>query len=179
MAISNFDDIIDSREVIDRIAELEEELEAAYDAAVEEERSALCHQWEGLLGSAEDFADKYPTADDFADERSKLDTLTWEAWIAAELGAGRFEHESDWDDLKKLRDLADEASGCSDWEHGEALIRESHFRDYAEQLAEDIGAINSDATWPNNCIDWERAARELRMDYTAVDFDGVTYLIRS
>lgn len=27
-------------------------------------------------------------------------------------------------------------------------------------------------------IDWERAAEELRMDYTAVDFDGVTYWVR-
>lgn len=40
------------------------------------------------------------------------------------------------------------------------------FRDYAENLAEEIGAVNPDATWPNNCIDWERAARELAMDYT-------------
>jgi hypothetical protein len=46
------------------------------------------------------------------------------------------------------------------------------------QLAEDIGAINGDATWPNNCIDWDQAAKELRMDYTAVDFDGITYWIR-
>ena len=29
------------------------------------------------------------------------------------------------------------------------------------------------------CIDWAQAARELRMDYTSVDFDGVTYWIRS
>ena len=40
------------------------------------------------------------------------------------------------------------------------LIRDSYFEDYAQELADDIGAINSDATWPNNCIDWERAARE-------------------
>ena len=26
--------------------------------------------------------------------------------------------------------------------------------------------------------DWERATRELQMDYTEVDFDGVTYWIR-
>ena len=33
--------------------------------------------------------------------------------------------------------------------------------------------------WPYTCIDWEQAARELRYDYTSVDFDDVTYWIRS
>lgn len=27
-------------------------------------------------------------------------------------------------------------------------------------------------------VDWERAARELQMDYTPVEFDGVTYWVR-
>lgn len=41
---------------------------------------------------------------------------------------------------------------------------------YAEQFAEDIGAIDDNATWPNYYIDWERAARDLFMDgYTFVD----------
>lgn len=64
-----------------------------------------------------------------------------------------------------------------DW-YPVTLVRDSHFKDYAQELAEDIGAINSDATWPNNCIDWERAARELQYDYTSVEFDGVTYWVR-
>lgn len=42
--------------------------------------------------------------------------------------------------------------------------------DFAEQLAEDLGLINSDAQWPNNCIDWEQAAKELMYDYS--DSDG-------
>jgi antirestriction protein len=37
--------------------------------------------------------------------------------------------------------------------------------DFAQQLAEDIGAINKNAQWPNNCIDWEHAASELMYDY--------------
>lgn len=82
-------------------------------------------------------------------------------------------------ELAALRKLAEEASGyAADWQYGETLIRDSYFREYAEELAEDIGAINRDATWPNDCIDWDRAARELQMDYTAVDFDGVTYWVR-
>ena len=64
-----------------------------------------------------------------------------------------------------------------DW-YPVTLIRDSYFKTYAMDLAEDIGAINFDATWPNNCIDWDKAARELRMDYTAVTFDGVDYWTR-
>jgi hypothetical protein len=52
------------------------------------------------------------------------------------------------------------------------------WKEYAEQLAEDIGAINKNATWPNDCIDWEKAADQLKQDYTEVDFDGVAYWIR-
>lgn len=64
-----------------------------------------------------------------------------------------------------------------DW-YPVTMIRDTYFKDYAYELADDIGAINSDAGWPNNCIDWDKAARELRMDYTSVEFDGVTYWVR-
>lgn len=36
-----------------------------------------------------------------------------------------------------------------------------------------------DASWPNTCIDWDEAARELQYDYFTVEFDGITYWIRS
>lgn len=38
-------------------------------------------------------------------------------------------------------------------------------KDFAEQLAEDLGLINEEASWPYTCIDWEHAARELMYDY--------------
>lgn len=82
-------------------------------------------------------------------------------------------------ELTVLKALAEEAAQYApNWQYGEALIRDSYFKEYAQQLAEDIGAINADATWPNNCIDWDRAVRELQMDYSSVDFDGVDYWIR-
>ncbi len=82
-------------------------------------------------------------------------------------------------ELAALQALADEASGyAADWQHGETLIRDSYFKDYAMELADDIGAIDNNASWPLTCIDWDQAARELQMDYSAVDFDGVTYWIR-
>ena len=87
-------------------------------------------------------------------------------------------------ELETLENLLEELKGCGGDERWEGdwypitLVRDSHFEDYAEELAEDIGAINRDASWPNNCIDWERAARELLQDYSSVEFDGVTYWYR-
>lgn len=41
--------------------------------------------------------------------------------------------------------------------------------DFAQDMAEQLGAIEADAKWPHNCIDWEYAARELMMDYSEQD----------
>ena len=129
--ISNFDDVIDSRDVIDRIAELEGERDS----------------W---------------LADHDADDSD---------WAAVNV--------DDAEELATLKALASEGEDyAADWTHGETLIRDSYFVEYAQELAEDIGAINHEASWPNTCIDWEQAAQELRMDYTAVEFGDVTYWIR-
>ncbi len=154
--IDNSDDIIDSRDVIARIEELEAEREALQleidDAEV---------QW---LKTEAGTAEAHAVVD-----RRQAAYVALDAWTASD----------DADELRILKALADGASGyASDWKYGETLIRDSYFRDYAEQLADDIGAIDRNASWPVNCIDWDQAARELQMDYSAVDFDGVTYWIR-
>ena len=99
-----------------------------------------------------------------------------------------FEHEELlewWQDVtsegaehKQIVELEQEINS-SEWQHGLELIADSYFEEYAEQLADDIGAIDRNAIWPVNCIDWEKAARELQMDYSSVDFDGETYWYRS
>jgi hypothetical protein len=86
---------------------------------------------------------------------------------------------ADYDELEALRALAAEASGSPDWAHGETLIREDRLEEYARQLAEDCDMLPREHRWPFNCIDWEEAANELRLDYFDVDFDGITYFIRS
>lgn len=84
------------------------------------------------------------------------------------------------DEWKPLRDFADELIDASpDAPDGIAVIRDSYFTEYAQDLAEDIVAIDYNANWPFYHIDWDAAADSLKQDYTEVDFDGVAYFIRS
>jgi len=78
-------------------------------------------------------------------------------------------------ELKALDDLESEVG--RDWMHGTTLIPEDEFKDYARELAEDIGT-DSNASWPLNCIDWDSAAEQLKQDYSSVEFEGTTYLYR-
>lgn len=96
-----------------------------------------------------------------------------------ELEADEERDEEDNAELVALTGLAQQAEGSPDWTYGETLIRDSYFEDYARQLAEDIGAIKSDESWPLSYIDWDAAADALKMDYFSVDFDGVTYWIHA
>lgn len=95
------------------------------------------------------------------------------------------EHEpSDAEELATLTNLLDDLAGVGgdeqwrgDW-YPLTLIHEDHFEDHARELAEDIGAVDRDATWPNNCIDWSAAADQLRYDYSEIDVEGTTYYYR-
>ena len=59
------------------------------------------------------------------------------------------------------------------------MIPAYDFTAYAQELAEDIGAISQQNLWPTDCIDWERAVRELTMDYATVAVHGTTYHFRA
>lgn len=65
-------------------------------------------------------------------------------------------------------------------ENEPTLISDSYFIEYARELAEDCGMVDANATWPNNCIDWKWAARELQYDYMCYEFESIgRYWIRS
>ncbi len=127
--ISNYDGVLDSRDIIARIEHL----------------SAL----------------RQPGPVDLGDEDNGTDQDTL------------------FQELAALEALQDEAEGYSPgWQYGATLIRDSHFTTYAQELAEDIGAINPNFAWPTCHIDWEAAADALKMDYTEVKFAGVAYWVR-
>ena len=154
MDITNTQDIIDSRDVIARIEEIEAMRLGPNDYGPDDHEANCAGTADGFFGP--DNCDcGFDENDDGLDD-------------------------DDREELVALKVLAEEgADYAGDWEHGEALIRDTYFKEYAQELAEDIGAINSDASWPNDCIDWEQAARELQMDYTSIDFNGMDYWVRS
>lgn len=89
------------------------------------------------------------------------------------------ESEFGENEAAELAELEELESQISEWNSGETLIPECNFTEYAEQLAEDIGAIDHNASWPLNRIDWEAAADDLKADYTAVEYQGISYLVRA
>ena len=107
-----------------------------------------------------------------------------EATTGEEEVADTFEGYAEWlddderDELSALDALESEVSDYNtEWPRGVTLVRDSYFETYAQELADDIGAIDRNTSWPMSCIDWEQAARELQQDYTSVDFDGTTYWV--
>ena len=135
-----------------------------------------------------DFRDITDRFEELEDERNSLE---WDVENADHVDgkAGAEKALAAWDEsngaeFKALESLLNETRGAGgdhqwrgDWYPGSA-IRDSYFKDYAQELAEDVGAISRDAQWPLYCIDWDQAARDLQMDYAAVEFDGVTYWVR-
>lgn len=75
----------------------------------------------------------------------------------------------DTDNADELLDSLQDAY-CGHWDSG---------ADYAQELAEDIGALPLDTAWPVTCIDWDHAWRELELggDNWAVRAADGGYLI--
>jgi hypothetical protein len=112
--------------------------------------------------------------DEFQAENTLLDYPGFESGDESKWAEWDSEYGQELRNLETLRDDCD----TSEWKDGVQLIRDTYFEDYAQELAEDIGAINRNSTWPNNCIDWEEAASQLQQDYSSVQFDGVDYWFR-
>lgn len=153
--ISNSDDVIDSREVIERIEELETE------------RSDLSDAWDEARTARDE------TAEEDTEAHAAATKVVIDARTALQ------DWDSDYgDELKALQALQDEAEGYApDWKHGATLVRDSYFTEYAEELCKDIGDMPKEI--PSYIvIDWEATAENIKQDYTSVEFDSVTYWIR-
>lgn len=107
------------------------------------------------------------------------ETVPLNEWVCAVAENSDDAYNDEATEFIELSKLIDQAEGYGDFKHGETLIADYKFQEYAEQLAEDIGAIDRNATWPLTHIDWDAAAEALKSDYTEVEFNGVTYLMRA
>jgi antirestriction protein len=156
--------IIDSRDVIAKIADLEAEIE----------------------GLREEHMTAYQTAvSTKPDERTADQKKIVERYLVEQYPIGpeayaedMLDGEDSYEELKKLRALVEEGERFPDWKHGSTLVNEDHFEEYAKQFAEDIGAI-SNSDWPCCYIDWKAAANALKMDYSTIEYGGTIFYIRN
>lgn len=84
--------------------------------------------------------------------------------------------------LDDLKGYGGDEQWRGDW-YPVTLVCDSHFRAYAEQLADECGytdeaARDSEKNPLLAYIDWEAWSRDVRMDYTPVDINGRTYWYR-
>ena len=169
--ISNTDDVIDSRDIIERIEELTGDFQALVDdienAETEEDKEAAFVALSDWLGD-EDVTDELKALD-FVD----LDFDAVSVWAEVD----------DAHDLKVLLALADEADCSPGWAYGGTLIHEDYFTRYIEELIHDCYEMPKEfesGAWPwrHMTIDYEAAADEAMQDYMKVNFDDQTYYIR-
>jgi Arc/MetJ family transcription regulator len=158
--------IINTRDLHKRQTELQEEKEAL-ELGLEEAQEAYNDAQEEYQEATEDteIEEAADRAAECSDNKDNVSTALRQ-WID--------ENQEELDVLNSLeREVGDE------WHHGVALIPESDFQEYAMGLADDLyGREMSNAAWPFSCIDWEQAARELRMDYSSCEYQGATYPFR-
>lgn len=121
---------------------------------------------------------------DTRDIRARLDYLDELAETANdtevdsdERDVAREDREAAEEEYNALTNLWDTESD-NEWEWGATLIHTDYFEEYARELADELGFIDREASWPVRHIDWEAAANELAVDYREVEFDGATYLVR-
>lgn len=144
--ITNEDDVIDSRDVIQAIEDLESDI-SSLEEELEQVRAPGYTAAEGQIEELE----------------IRLDDARTE--------------------LAPLKALAEQGETCADWQYGCGLIRESYFTDHIKELVDDCyslpkGFDSSAWPWRHMTMDWESAAEEAKVDYTEIDFDGVTYYVR-
>jgi hypothetical protein len=198
--IDNAEDVIDSRDVIARIEELQEQrmpwgagwnmpgyMPDSEPAAFTDWTSAQAY----ILDELKRYLDEVDEPDAVTDIMETIDRLAsasedsefgetvgkYHFWLS-HLGDNAGLDADEIAELAILEALAKEGEDYApDWGHGEMLIRYSYFTEYVQEMLEDCGEI------PKNIphyieIDWEATARNVMVDYTHIDFDGVTYLIR-
>lgn len=168
MTIDYGDKILDTRDIIERHDELNSEFAAlwsdAVDAAAEGDSVPLAHLYEWVTDDSELDEEFVPSV------TGEPDLKKIESWIGSD----------DAEELQDLTAVIETLDGyCPDFRYGETLIRDTHFEDYAYELAHDVCQNLNTTDWPYCHIDWAAAAEALKMDYSCVDIAGYEYWFRN
>lgn len=201
--VNNKQDILDSRDIIERIAELQDMIATRYVAGYnmpgylpdsepcefdnqEDAKDYIISVIERLLEDLpettylseqyESLLDEMANQPDAFDDDFSFIVGNYCFWVKedGEMGLDEYDRE----ELDILLKLQEECEGYSDWKYGETLIRESYWEDYVQELVEELGYISKDFPWWIE-VNWGRTAENVAQDYTTVDFDGTDYYIRS
>ena len=153
MYISNTQDVIDSRDIIARIDELETVEGMLQDDIIEAQEA---------LESSEGARAEMQAGKELEEARGTLVDF----------------NEENEEELSSLKAITEECENYSDWNHGETLINEMYFTEYCMDMLVDIGYLPSDM--PSFiAIDEDQTAENMKDDYMTVDFDGTEYFMRS
>jgi antirestriction protein len=134
----------------------------------------LQERLEELEAERDEFVLNATTEREDEDGTSTSELTQWEEEARAQWEQ---ENPDDDEELQELESLREEIG--SEWRDGVQLIPERDFTEYAQELAEELGEITDNTQWPYTCIDWEWAARELRHDYSSIEYKGEDYLYRA
>jgi len=151
--ITNSQDVIDSRDIIARIDELETDEGILQDAIIEAEEA---------LESSEGARAEMQAGKELTEARETLIDFNEE-------------NEAELDNLKAI---AEQCENYADWKYGEALINEMYFTEYCMDMLKDTGYLPDNLpSWI--AIDEDQTAENMKDDYMTVDFDGTDYYMRN
>lgn len=162
--ISNMEDYLGVRDIIERFEELEEE------------RTGLV---ENVQAADEELADASDDTSVLADDEQELSTLGGKVDEAkTALANWDADNVEEFKTLKELLEELKSNGGDHQWKgdwYPTTLIRDSYFEEAMDELLEDIGELPKDLP---SYLRIEVDYKALQMDYSSVEFDGITYWYR-
>jgi hypothetical protein len=114
--------------------------------------------------------------EDWLDSRDIQERLEWlESFDDEDLTD---EEKEEYNELYRFREYMIEHYDKDSWSWGFLFIRDEYFTEYAEEFANEVGAIDDKQYWLTKHIDWDAVASDMQDDYWEVDFFGNTYWTR-
>lgn len=93
------------------------------------------------------------------------------------------EYSEEWEDCKysehaMLTEIIDNVRDySSDWASGVVLIKEEVFAEHIKSEYIELGLI-TDEVLNLVCVDWSRTAEKAACEYTEIDINGTTYMLK-
>lgn len=162
MSISVYDRYLTSKQVDERIDDLEYEINELTDIEEEIESHEDYFDFDDVDCDDDDYDEAYEDAKavDLAKLEARRDDL-------------REELASEIEELKMWEDMRDDNCGIA-WCGGITFIHEDAFEDYIREECRESGCFGDDFPWWI-AVDWEATADNRKSDYSVTEVGGETY----